>query len=62
MPLLVGSPPINTKHPKYENIREKYENGDEYATLKITQIGCPKLEILACSYYGGITTQWGLKP
>ena len=45
------------EHPKYENIREKYENGDECATLKINQIECPKLGILACSYYGGITTR-----
>ena len=62
LPLLEDSPPTNTKYPKYENIREKYENGDECATLKITQIGCPKLGILACSSSGDIMTWWGLKP
>ena len=52
-----GLSAYNTKHPKYENIREKYENGDECATLKINQIGSPKLGVLACNYCGGITAR-----
>ena len=30
LPLLEGSPPINTSQPKYENIRKNMKNGKEY--------------------------------
>ena len=62
MPLLEGSPSTNTKQPKYENIRPKYENGEKYATLDINQIERPKLRISAYPSYGGIMTRSGLKP
>ena len=37
--------------------KEKYENGEEYATLNIKLIGCPKLRISTCHSSGGITTR-----
>ena len=49
------------KTTKMRKPKEKYENGEEYATLDTIKIECPKLKISACPSYGGITTRWGLK-
>ena len=42
---------------KIQKHKEKYENGEEYATLGTIKIECPKLKISACPSYGGITTR-----
>ena len=45
LPLLEGSPPTNTRQPKYENIRKNTKNGERIRNLDINQIECPKLKI-----------------
>ena len=45
------------KTTKIQKHKEKYKNGEEYATLDINKIERPKLKISACPSYGGITTR-----